>query len=227
MLSVIYLIFNEGYSASSGDDWLRPALCEDAIGLGVSWPNSRNRNPRFTDSSPSWRFKLHARRLALGRRVRILLLEQDRSKWDWLLIQRGLTALDRAWKLGGERGPYTLQAAIAACHARARTSEQTDWSRIASLYSSLYGVMPTPVIELNRAVAVSMADGPEAGLAIVEQLADEPSMQDYHRLPSVRADFLFKLGRMSEARVQFEHAAALAENARERDLLLARAQDCG
>jgi predicted RNA polymerase sigma factor len=156
-----------------------------------------------------------------------LLLEQDRSKWDWLLIQRGLTALDRAWKLGGERGPYTLQAAIAACHARARTADQTDWWRIASLYASLYGVMPTPVIELNRAVAVSMAEGPEAGLAIVEQLADEPSMQSYHRLPSVRADFLFKLGRMSEARAQFERAAALAENARERDLLLARAQECG
>lgn len=227
VLSVIYLIFNEGYSASSGDDWLRPALCEDAMRLGRIVAELAKGEPEVHGLVALMEIQASRSAARVGPKGEpILLLEQDRSKWDWLLIQRGLAALDRAWKLGGERGPYTLQAAIAACHARARVADQTDWSRIASLYGSLYGVMPTPVIELNRAVAVSMAEGPEAGLAIVDELANEPSMQNYHRLPSVRADFLFKLGRMSEARGEFERAAALAENTRERELLLARAQEC-
>jgi predicted RNA polymerase sigma factor len=227
VLSVIYLIFNEGYSASSGDNWLRPALCEDAMRLGRILAELAQQEPEVHGLIALMEIQASRTAARVGANGQpILLLEQDRSKWDWLLIQRGLAALDRAWKLGGQRGPYTLQAAIAACHARAHTPDQTDWSRIASLYSSLYGVMPTPVIELNRAVAVSMADGPSAGLAIVEQLAHEPSMRSYHRLPSVRADFLFKLGRMIEAREEFERAAALAENTRERDMLLARAQEC-
>ncbi len=228
VLSVIYLIFNEGYSASSGDDWLRPGLCEDAIRLGRILAELAKDEAEVHGLVALMEIQASRAAARVGPKGEpILLLEQDRSKWDWLLIQRGLTALDRAWKLGGERGSYTLQAAIAACHARVRVADQTDWSRIASLYSSLYGVMPTPVIELNRAVAVSMAEGPAAGLAIVDELANEPSLREYHRLPSVRADFLFKLGRMSEAREEFERAAALTENTRERDLLLARAQECG
>lgn len=227
VLSVIYLIFNEGYSASSGDDWLRPALCEDAIRLGRMLAELAQDEPEVHGLVALMEIQASRAAARVGPKGEpILLLEQDRGKWDWMLIQHGLAALDRAWKLGGERGPYTLQAAIATCHARARVAEQTDWSRIASLYGALYGVMPTPVIELNRAVAVSMADGPAAGLAIVDVLAKEPSMQGYHRLPSVRADFLFKLGRMSEARSEFERAAGLAENTRERDLLLARAEEC-
>jgi predicted RNA polymerase sigma factor len=227
VLSVIYLIFNEGYSASSGDDWLRPALCEDAMRLGRILAELAKHEPEVHGLVALMEIQASRAAARVGAKGEpILLLEQDRAKWDWLLISRGLAALDRAWKLGGEGGPYTLQAAIAACHARARVADQTDWLRIASLYASLYGVMPSPVIELNRAVAVSMAEGPAAGLAIVEELARESSMQGYHRLPSVRADFLFKLGRMSEARAEFERAAGLAENTRERELLLARAQEC-
>jgi RNA polymerase sigma factor (sigma-70 family) len=224
VLEVIYLVFNEGYSATAGDDWMRPALCEEALRLGRILAE-------LTPSEPEVHglvalMEIQASRAAA--RVNpsgepILLLEQNRARWDQLLIRRGLNALERAAKLGATRGPYALQAAIAACHARARTAAATDWPRIVALYDELAQAAPSPIVELNRAVAVAMAFGPAAGLQLVDALADEPALKSYHLLPSVRGDFLFKLGRFAEARAAFEQAAALTRNARERDLLLSRA----
>jgi RNA polymerase sigma-70 factor, ECF subfamily len=223
VLEVVYLVFNEGYSATSGDDWMRPGLCEDALRLG------RILSELMPDQSEvhglTALMEIQASRAAA--RVSpsgepILLLEQDRSRWDQLLIGRGLAALGRATA----SGPYVLQAAIAACHARARTAEETDWMRITALYGALAELTPSPVVELNRAVALSMAFGPAAGLAVVDELAAEPSLAKYHLLPSVRGDLLFKLGRHPEARQEFERAAALTRNAREQNLLLARAAAC-
>jgi RNA polymerase sigma-70 factor, ECF subfamily len=224
VLEVIYLIFNEGYSATAGDDWMRPALCEDALRLGRVLAELMPQEPEVHGLVAL--MEIQASRAAARTApdgAPILLLEQDRSRWDQLLIRRGLAALERAESLGGARGPYALQAAIAACHARARTADQTEWPRIAALYLALSQVAPSPIVELNRAVAVSMAFGPGAGLQIVDQIAKEPALQGYHLLPSVRGDFLAKLGRQDEARAEFERAAALTRNSRERDLLLARA----
>ena len=226
VLGVIYLIFNEGYSATAGQDWMRPQLCSDALRLGrvvaelapkqsevhglvslMEIQASRQKARTSADGSP------------------ILLLEQDRSKWDWMLVGRGLKALDRAAALGGRRGTYQLQAAIAACHGRARRPSDTDWLEIANLYDELAALSPSPVIELNRSVAYAMAYGPEAGLEIVDGLLHEPALESYHLLPSVRGDFLHKLGRMAEARAEFERAAAMTRNERERILLLKRASE--
>jgi RNA polymerase sigma factor (sigma-70 family) len=227
VLEVIYFVFNEGYSATSGDDWVRPALCEDALRLGRILAELAPREAEVHGLVAL--MEIQASRL--GARVGpggepILLLDQNRARWDHLLIRRGLLALERAEALGVERGPYVLQAAIAACHARARTAAETDWPRIASLYATLSLRTPSPVIELNRGVAVAMALGPAAGLAIVDDLKSDPSLKSYHLLPSVRADLLFKLGRFDEARADFERAAVLTRNARERDLLLSRAAAC-
>jgi RNA polymerase sigma factor (sigma-70 family) len=225
VLEVIYLIFNEGYSATAGDDWMRPALCEDALRVGRVLAELAPREPEVHGLVALMEIQASrsAARVGAGG-APVLLLDQDRARWDQLLIRRGLAALERAERLNAERGPYTLQAAIAACHARARTAGQTDWSRIAGLYAELTRVMPSPIVELNRAVAVSMASGPHAGLEIVDRLADEPSLKAYHLLPSVRGDLLAKLGRRDEARGEFERAATLTRNARERELLLARAR---
>jgi RNA polymerase sigma factor (sigma-70 family) len=226
VLEVIYLIFNEGYSATAGDDWMRPALCSEAVRLGRVLAQLAPGEPEahglvaLLEIQAS---RIPARIDAAGSPV--LLLDQDRARWDRLLINRGLAALDRATSLGGERGPYALQAAIAACHARAFRPEDTDWPRIVLLYGVLAEVMPSPVVELNRAVAVGMAYGPEAGLAVVDQLAAEPALQGYHLLPSVRGDLLRKLGRNAEAQAEFEHAAALTRNERERELSARRARD--
>jgi RNA polymerase sigma factor (sigma-70 family) len=227
VLEVIYLVFNEGYSATAGDDWMRPQLCEDALRLGrilaglmPSEPEvhglvalmeiqaSRSRARTAPDGSP------------------ILLLEQDRSRWDRLLIRRGLAALERAERLGGTQGPYALQAAIAACHARARSADETDWQHITALYFALSQLVPSPVVELNRAVAIAMAYGAAAGLALVDTLHGEHALENYHLLPSVRGDLLSKLKRYGEARTEFERAAAMTRNERERALLLKRAADC-
>jgi RNA polymerase sigma-70 factor, ECF subfamily len=227
VLQVIYLIFNEGYSATSGDHWLRPALCEDALRLGRILAELAPGEPEVHGLVALMEIQASRTRARVGPGGEpILLLEQNRSRWDQILIRRGLAALQRAEALGGARGPYALQAAIAACHARALTAEQTDWARIAGLYAELAEVAPSPVVELNRAVAVAMAFGPAAGLAVVDRLTDEPSLADYHLLPSVRGDLLFKLGRWAEARVEFKRAASLTRNARERDLLLDRAAAC-
>jgi len=227
VLGVVYLVFNEGYSATSGDDWTRPALCEEALRLGRVLAALAPREPEVHGLIALMEIqasRLHAR---LGKDgAPVLLLEQDRSRWDRLLIQRGLEALSRAEQLGGAFGPYALQAAIAACHARATTAEATDWTRIATLYAALAQIAPSPVVELNRAVAVSMATGPASALPLVDRLLDEPAMKQYHLLPSVRGDLLFKLERREEARTEFERAAALTRNAREQALLLARARDC-
>ncbi len=227
VLEVIYLIFNEGYTATAGDDWMRPALCEEALRLGRVLAELAPQELEVHGLVALMEIqasRLKARTGASGEPI--LLLDQNRALWDQLLIRRGLAALAKAEKPGGGSGPYTLQAAIAACHARARTPDQTDWARIASLYAELARVSPSPVVELNRAVAVAMASGPAAGLALVEALASEPSLKDYHLLPSVRGDLLAKLGRNSEARAEFERAASLARNARERELLLGRARAC-
>ncbi|WP_024869882.1 RNA polymerase sigma factor [Pseudoxanthomonas suwonensis] len=227
VLGVIYLVFNEGYAATSGDDWVRPALCEEALRLGRVLAGLMPREPEVHGLVALMEIqasRLHARTGPDGEPV--LLLDQDRSRWDRLLIGRGLEALERARQLGGTLGPYALQAAIAACHARAPTAADTDWARIVALYDALVQLAPSPVVELNRAVAVSMASGPEAALESVDALRDEPKLASYHLLPSVRGDLLFRLGRLDEARVEFERAAELAGNARERTLLLQRAAQC-
>jgi RNA polymerase sigma factor (sigma-70 family) len=227
VLEVIYLIFNEGYAATSGDDWLRPALCEDALRLGRILAELAPQEPEVHGLVALMEIqasRLRARVDPSGRPV--LLLDQDRARWDPLLIRRGLSALERAGALGGVLGPYALQAAIAACHARARTAAETDWERIVALYDALAQLTPSPVVELNRAVAVAMAFGPAAGLELVEALTSEPALKGYHLLPSVHGDLLAKLGRLKEARAEFERAAALTHNGRERELLLRRAAAC-
>jgi RNA polymerase sigma factor (sigma-70 family) len=227
VLEVIYLIFNEGYSATAGDDWMRPALCEEALRLGRIVAELAPAEPEVHGLAALMEIQASrskARVDAAGGPV--LLLDQDRGQWDHLLIGRGLKALSRAEELGGANGWYAVQAAIAACHARARTAEETDWRRIAALYDALSEIKPSPVIELNRAVALSMAEGPQAGLALIDELAAEPSLKTYHLLPSVRGDLLRKLGRFAEARGEFERAAALTGNMRERNLLLERARAC-
>jgi RNA polymerase sigma factor (sigma-70 family) len=227
VLEVIYLIFNEGYAATAGDDWLRPALCEDALRLGRVLAGLTPEEPEVHGLVALMEIQASRSRARVSPGGQpILLLEQDRGRWDQLLIRRGLAALDRVAALDGANGPYALQAAIAACHARARTPEETDWRRIAELYASLAELMPTAVVELNRAVALSMAYGPAAGLALVDELLDEPSLRAYHLLPSVRGDLLFKLGRLPEARIEFERAASLTRNVREQELLLERARAC-
>jgi len=227
VLEAIYLIFNEGYAATAGDEWMRPGLCEEALRLGRILAELVPQEPEVHGLVALMEIqasRLRARRGKAGEPI--LLLDQDRGRWDYVLIGRGLTALERAEKLGGTLGPYALQAAIAACHARARTAEETDWGRIVALYDALSELNPSPVVELNRAVAVAMAFGPAAGLELVDALAPEPSLQNYHLLPSIRGDLLVKIGRVDEARKEFERAAALTRNARERTLLLDRAVAC-
>jgi RNA polymerase sigma factor (sigma-70 family) len=227
VLEVIYLVFNEGYSATSGGDWMRPALCEDALRLGRILAELASQEPEVHGLVALLEIQASRSRARVSSSGEpILLLDQNRAHWDQLLIRRGFAALDRAEKLGGIRGPYALQAAIAACHARALTPEETDWARIVALYEALAQLAPSPVVELNRAVAVAMAFGPAAGLEVVDGLIAEPSLRGYHLLPSVRGDFLKKLGRLDEARAEFERAAALTRNARERELLLDRARAC-
>ena len=227
VLEVIYLIFNEGYSATAGEDWMRPALCEDALRLGRILAELAPDEPEVHGLVALMEIQASRSGARVGPSGEpILLLEQNRARWDQLLIHRGLGALQRAEELGGALGPYALQAAIAACHARARIASETDWRRIASLYDALAQVMPSPIVELNRAVALAMAFGPAAGLEHLDTLASEPSLQAYHLLPSVRGDFLSKLGRFAEAQAEFERAAALTRNARERELLLDRARAC-
>jgi len=227
VLGVIYLIFNEGYSATAGDDWLRPALCEEALRLGRILAELTPSEPEVHGLVALMEIQASRSRSRVSASGEpILLYDQNRALWDQLLIHRGLAALERAEKLGGAFGPYALQAAIAACHARARTPTETDWERIAALYDGLSQLMPSPVVELNRAVAVGMAFGPAAGFEIVDRLTSEAALQGYHLLPSVRGDLLAKLGRFDEARQDFERAASLTRNTRERDLLLARARRC-
>ncbi len=227
VLEVVYLVFNEGYSATAGDDLIRPALCEDALRLGRILAELTPHEAEVHGLAALMEIQASRTRARVGPSGEpILLLEQNRAHWDLLLIHRGLTALDRAHKIGASRGPYLLQAEIAACHARARTPDETDWPRIVSLYSELTQLNPSPVIELNRAVAVSMAHGPQAALGLVEALATDRSLDHYHLLPSVRADLLLKVGRRGEARSEFERAASLTQNTRERALLLGRAAAC-
>jgi RNA polymerase sigma factor (sigma-70 family) len=227
VLEVIYLIFNEGYAATAGADWMRPALCEDALRLGRILAELVPNEPEVHGLVALMEIQASRAGARIGPSGEpILLLDQDRSRWDQLLIRRGLAALDRAEKLGGARGPYALQAAIAACHARARMPTETDWARIVALYEALARLMPSPIVELNRAVALAMAFGPAAGLELIDTLTSETSLKAYHLLPSVRGDFLFKLGRLAEAQAEFERAASLTRNARERELLLDRAQAC-
>ena len=227
VLEVLYLVFNEGYAATAGDDWMRPALCEDALRLSRILATLAPKEPEVHGLVALMEIQASRARARLGPGGEpVLLLEQDRGRWDQLLIRRGLAALQRAEKLGGAEGPYALQAAIAACHARARTPEATDWVRIAALYERLAAITPSPVVELNRAVAVAMAFGPAAGLEIVEALTAEPALENYYLLPSVRGDLLAKLGRSAEARTEFERAAGLTRNGRERTLLLGRAATC-
>jgi RNA polymerase sigma factor (sigma-70 family) len=227
VLEVLYLVFNEGYSATAGDDWMRPQLCEEALRLGRILAELMREEPEVHGLVALMEIQASRTRARVGPSGEaILLLEQDRSRWDQLLINRGLAALERAEALGGAHGSYTLQAAIAACHARARAAADTDWARIAELYEELVRLVPSPVVELNRAVAVGMADGPAAGLELVDALTSEPALKNYHLLPSVRGDLLDKLGRLAEARTEFQRAASLTRNARERDVLLARAAAC-
>jgi predicted RNA polymerase sigma factor len=227
VLQVIYLIFNEGYSATAGDDWMRPALCEEALRLGRILVGLVPDEPEAHGLIALMEIQASRSRARVRPKGEpVLLMDQDRSRWDQLLIRRGLAALDRASELGGSDGSYALQAAIAACHARALSADETDWARIAALYAELARVSPSAVVELNRAVAVGMAEGPAVGLALADALVDEPSLKAYHHLAAVRGDLLLKLGRRSEAKVEFERAASLTKNARERDVLLARAADC-
>ncbi len=227
VLEVLYLIFNEGYSATAGDDWMRPALCEDALRIGRILAGLAPTEPEVHGLVALMEIQAsrsHARVGPGGEPV--LLLDQDRSRWDHILVRRGLAALDRAETLGGALGPYALQGAIAACHARALTAADTDWTRICALYDALAQLAPSPVVELNRAVALAMAFGPAAGLAVADALQSEPLLQQYHLLPTVRGDLLAKLGRFSEARAEFERAASLTQNAREKALLMRRAVTC-
>jgi RNA polymerase sigma-70 factor (ECF subfamily) len=225
VLEVIYLVFNEGYSATSGDDWLRPALCEDALRLGRILSECAPDQAEVHGLVALMEIQASRSRARVGPGGEpILLLDQNRAQWDQLLIRRGLAALERVERLGTVPGPYAIQAAIAACHARALTPGDTDWPRIASLYAALTHLTPSPIVELNRAVAVGMAFGPQAGLALVDELASDPSLKNYHLLPSVRGDLLAKLDRWDEARAEFEAAAALTRNARERTLLMERAR---
>ena len=225
VLEVIYLVFNEGYSATSGDDWLRPALCEDALRLGRILAECAPEQAEVHGLVALMEIQASRSRARVGPGGEpILLLDQNRAQWDQLLIRRGLAALERIERLGTVPGPYAIQAAIAACHARALTPDDTDWPRIAALYAALAHLTPSPIVELNRAVAVGMAFGPQAGLALVDELTSDPSLKNYHLLPSVRGDFLARLDRWDEARAEFEAAAALTRNARERILLLERAR---
>jgi RNA polymerase sigma factor (sigma-70 family) len=225
VLEVVYLIFNEGYTATAGDDWMRPALCDEALRLGRMLAGLAPNEPEVHGLVALMELQSSRSKARLDSEGRpVLLPDQDRTRWDHLLIRRGLAALGRAEALGGALGPYALQAAIAACHARAASADATDWPRIAALYDALAQVSPSPVIELNRAVAVGMAFGPAAGLEIIDQLQDDKVLRNYQWLPSVRGDLLAKLGRNEEARVEFERAASLASNARERELLLQRAR---
>jgi len=227
VLEVLYLIFNEGYSATAGEDWVRPGLCEDALRLGRILAELTPAESEVHGLVALLEIQASRLRARIGPSGEpVLLLDQDRARWDHLLIHRGLLALERAAALGREPGPYFLQAAIAACHARARTAAETDWPRIAALYELLARIAPSPVVELNRAVAFGMAFGAQAGLELVDALTSEPALARYHLLPSVRGDLLVKLGRFEEARAEFERAASLTKNARERKLLLERAANC-
>lgn len=227
VLGVIYLIFNEGYSATAGDDWMRPALCEDALRLGRILAELAPEEPEVHGLVALMEIQASRTRARIGPSGEpVLLLDQNRALWDQLLIRRGLAALERAGRLGGAQGTYALQAAIAACHARAHSADETDWPRIAALYDLLASLAPSPVVELNRAVAVAMAYGPQAGLELVDALTAERSLENYHLLPSVRGDFLKKLDRFDEARAEFERAASLTRNVREREFLLGRAAEC-
>jgi len=224
VLEVLYLVFNEGYSATAGDDWMRPQLCGEALRLGRILAELAPEEPEVHGLVALMEIQASRSRARVGPKGEpILLLDQDRGRWDQLLIRRGLAALARAEAMGGEQGPYALQAAIAACHARARTASETDWVQIAGLYDDLVELMPSPVVELNRAMAIAMAFGPAAGIELVDALASEPVLKNYHLLPSVRGDLLSKLGRLDEARTEFERAASLTRNERERALLLERA----
>src|SRR4029077_17979670 len=225
VLGVVYLIFNEGYSATAGDDWMRPGLCDEALRLGRILAELAPKQPEVHGLVALMEIQASRASARVGPSGEpILLFDQNRAQWDHLLIRRGLAALDRAEKLGSTPGPYALQAAIAACHARAHTPEETDWPRIVAIYEALAQVAPSPVVELNHAVAVAMASGPAAGLELVDSLAAGPSLPNHHLLPSVRADLLAKLGRLDEARAEFQRAASLTRNDRERDLLLERAR---
>jgi RNA polymerase sigma factor (sigma-70 family) len=227
VLEVIYLVFNEGYSATAGDDWMRPALCEEALRLGRTLAELMPGEPEVHGLVALMEIQASRSAARTGPSGEpILLLDQDRGRWDQLLIRRGLRALERAEALGGALGPYALQAAIASCHARARVPAETDWERIAALYEALAQLAPSPVVELNRAVALAMAFGPATGLELVDELTSEPSLSSYHLLPSVRGDLLAKLGRFDEARRELERAASLTRNERERTLLLERAAAC-
>jgi RNA polymerase sigma-70 factor (ECF subfamily) len=227
VLEVIYLIFNEGYSASTGLDWIRPALCEEALRLGRILAELAPREPEVHGLVALMEIQSSRLRARVGPTGEpVLLMDQNRALWDWLLIRRGLAALERAEKLGEALGHYALQAAIASCHARARRPEDTDWERMVALYDALCQLVPSPVVELNRAVAISMTFGPEAALELVDELTDDPSLKTYHLLPSVRGDLLFKLGRYEEAHVEFERAADITRNAQERELLLDRSRTC-
>ena len=228
VLEAIYLIFNEGYAATAGDDWIRPELIEEALRLGRILAELLPSEPEVHGLVALMELHASRTRARIGPSGEaVLLLDQDRSRWDWLLVGRGLAALERAQSTGGALGPYTLQAAISACHARARVADDTDWERIVALYDGLAQLLPSPVVELNRAVAVGMAFGPEAGLELVDALTSEPALRSYHLLPTVRADLLAKLGRDEEARGEFNRAASLTQNARERAVLLERMAACG
>ena len=227
VLEVIYLIFNEGYTATAGDDWMRPALCEEALRLGRILAELAPEEPEVHGLVALMEIQASRTKARIGPAGEpILLFDQNRALWDHLLIRRGLAALERADRLGGAQGRYALQAAIAACHARARTPDETDWTRIVELYEALAALVPSPIVDLNRAVAVAMASGPQAGLDLVDALVAELSLENYHLLPTVRGAFLIKLGRLEEARAELERAASLTRNARERELLLERARSC-